>query len=31
MTAMILALFVIPAVYSIWREWELGRAGRLNA
>lgn len=25
-TAMILALFVIPAVYSVWREWELGRA-----
>jgi copper/silver efflux system protein len=26
-TAMISALFVIPAVYSIWRERELGRVG----
>lgn len=25
-TAMILALFVIPALYSIWREWEVRQA-----
>ena len=30
-TAMILALFVVPAVYSVWREWELGRAGALRS
>lgn len=23
-TAMLLALFVIPALYSVWREWEVG-------
>jgi Cu(I)/Ag(I) efflux system membrane protein CusA/SilA len=27
----ILTLVVIPAVYSLWKEWQLGRAGRSQA